>query len=138
MSSAAAISPMGFIRAGTIPYDSAMQFFLTLLLLTALPAAALASDPEVRQPEAKVPREAPVNEDSLPTFSDREHQSAEEAPEVVSLALPVYPAEALKAGVQGTVVLSVLVGKDGLVKDTRVTTSIPALDAAATDAVRKW
>jgi len=115
-----------------------MRWLLILLLTALLSTAALASDPEVRPPQAKVPREAPANEDSLPSFSDREHQSAEEAPEVVSRASPVYPAEALKAGVQGTVVLSVLVGKDGLVKDTRVTTSIPALDASATDAVRKW
>ena len=118
-----------------------MRWLLTLLLAAALPAAALASDPEVRRPDAKVPREAPVNEDSLPSFSEHagEHQSAEEAPEVVGTrAAPVYPPEAMKAGIQGTVVLSVLVGKDGLVKDTRVTTSIPALDAAATDAVRKW
>jgi protein TonB len=118
-----------------------MKFFFALALLAALPAAVLASDPEVRQPEAKVPREAPVNEDSLPSYSEHagEHGSAaDEAPEVVTRVAPVYPAEALKAGVQGTVMLSVLVGKDGLVKDTRVTTSIPALDAAATDAVRKW
>jgi TonB family protein len=127
---------MGFMGAGTIPYDSGMKFFMTFLLLAALPAAALATDPEVRPPQGKVPREAPVNEDSLPSYS--EHASADEAPEVVTRVAPVYPAEALKAGVQGTVMLSVLVGKDGLVKDTRVTTSIPALDAAATDAVRKW
>ena len=113
-----------------------MRWTLSLLLPTLLSTAALASDPEVRTPEAKVPRGAPANEDSLPAFG--EQQSAEEAPVVVTGAPAAYPPEAAKAGVQGTVVVSALVGKDGLVKDTRVTTSIPALDAAAQTAVRQW
>jgi len=98
----------------------------------------LAADPEVRPPSSTVPRETKTDaaDDSLPKFD--EHVSAEEAPEVVTRVSPAYPPEALKAGVQGTVVLSVLVGRDGLVKDTRVTTSIPALDAAAVTAVRQW
>lgn len=113
-----------------------MRWILSLLLTAFITSAALASDPEVRTPEAKVPREAPANEDSLPSFN--EHPTADEAPEVVTRVPPAYPSEAMKAGVQGTVVVSVLVGKDGLVKDTRVTTSIPALDAAAQSAVRQW
>lgn len=113
-----------------------MRWTLSLLLPTLLSTAALASDPEVRTPEAKVPRGATANEDSLPAFG--EQQSAEEAPVVVTGAPAAYPPEAAKAGVQGTVVVSALVGKDGLVKDTRVTTSIPALDAAAQTAVRQW
>ena len=113
-----------------------MRWTLSLLLPVLFSTAALASDPEVRVPESKVPREAPVNEDSLPAFG--EQQSAEEAPVVVTRAPAAYPPEAAKAGVQGTVIVSALVGKDGLVKDTRVTTSIPALDAAAQTAVRQW
>jgi protein TonB len=38
----------------------------------------------------------------------------------------------------GTVVVQALIGKDGRVADTRVLKSIPALDDAAEDAVRRW
>jgi TonB family protein len=113
------------------------MFLLSGLLVPAiLWTTVIATDPEVRPPTSKVAREAAANEDSLPAFG--EHATAEDAPQVVTRVSPIYPPEALKAGVQGTVMLSVLVGRDGLVKDTRVTTSIPALDAAAETAVRQW
>ncbi len=51
---------------------------------------------------------------------------------------PVYPDSAKAAHIQGTVVLQVLVGADGMVKDVRVRESVPALDQAAMTAVRQW
>jgi TonB family protein len=56
---------------------------------------------------------------------------------------PHYPAEAIKAGVQGTVVLDVLVHADGTAgtityNAKQSTTTSADLIAAATDAVRKW
>jgi TonB family protein len=53
-------------------------------------------------------------------------------------ARAVYPAAELKAGVQGVVICDLLIGPDGKVKDVRVLRSIPALDQAAVDAVRRW
>jgi TonB family protein len=50
----------------------------------------------------------------------------------------VYPAEAKDAGVQGVVILEVLIGKDGKVINAKVLRSIPLLDQAALDAVRQW
>ncbi|MCX6543916.1 MAG: M56 family metallopeptidase [Acidobacteria bacterium] len=50
----------------------------------------------------------------------------------------VYPAEAKDAGVQGVVILEVVIGKDGKVIDAKVLRSIPLLDQAALDAVRQW
>lgn len=51
---------------------------------------------------------------------------------------PVYPKAAQEARVQGIVLIDVLIGPDGKVKDARVQQSIPQLDQAAYDAVRQW
>jgi TonB family protein len=55
----------------------------------------------------------------------------EELPEAITKVAPTYPDIAREAGVDGTVMVQALVGKDGRVKDTRVVKSIPMLDAAA-------
>ena len=53
---------------------------------------------------------------------------------------PPYPPMARRRGYEGTVLLVVLVEKQGTVKDLRVlrTSGYPVLDQAALDAVRKW
>jgi len=62
----------------------------------------------------------------------------EVAPVPVDKVLPDYPPIALQAGVEGTVHLLVLVGRDGHVADARVQESIPMLDDAALAATRQW
>lgn len=56
------------------------------------------------------------------------------------LAPPRYPSEAIAAGISGKVVLRVLVGVDGSVKDVVVEQSEPAgvFDAVTIDAARQW
>jgi protein TonB len=51
---------------------------------------------------------------------------------------PVYPPIALAARVQGTVVLEAVIDAEGNVANLLVRESIPLLDAAAIEAVRKW
>jgi TonB family protein len=51
---------------------------------------------------------------------------------------PVYPPEARDAGVQGVVICEVTLNRDGRVAGVRVLRSIPALDAAAVEAVSQW
>ena len=52
---------------------------------------------------------------------------------------PYYPASALSAGANGTVVLQARIGTDGNVEDVRtVSTPHPDLSASAIDAVRQW
>ncbi len=52
---------------------------------------------------------------------------------------PEYPPDALKAGIEGVVVLEAIADEAGKVKDTRVLKSAsPALIDAATAAVKKW
>lgn len=51
---------------------------------------------------------------------------------------PVYPPIAKAAHVAGTVVLHVIIGKDGTVQEVQVVSGPPLLIRAATDAVRQW
>ncbi len=79
---------------------------------------------------------APPGDDELPKFG--EYVYVEELPEAITKAQPQYPDLAREAGVDGTVLVQALVGKDGKVKDTRVVKSIAMLDGAAEAAVRQW
>ena len=51
---------------------------------------------------------------------------------------PVYPALAMQARIQGTVLLQAVVGKDGTVQDLRVVSGHPLLVKAALEAVKLW
>jgi protein TonB len=59
-------------------------------------------------------------------------------PGVLKRVEPEYPLEAAKQGVTGSIVIDVVIGKDGKVRDPRVARSVPALDQAALAAVRQW
>jgi protein TonB len=74
--------------------------------------------------------------EELPKFGD--YVYVEELPEAVTKVTPTYPDLAREAGVDGTVMVQALVGKDGKVKDVRVVKSIPMLDESAKAAVRQW
>ncbi len=56
----------------------------------------------------------------------------------ISQPKPVYPPAALRAGIQGTVVLSATIGTDGAIKTLQVIKGNPFLTGAALDAVKKW
>jgi TonB family protein len=51
---------------------------------------------------------------------------------------PVYPPEAMAAGVKGNVIAEVVIDPGGNVIDARILRSIPMLDDSALDAVRNW
>jgi protein TonB len=51
---------------------------------------------------------------------------------------PVYPAMAIAARVEGTVIIEAVIGPDGAVKNATLLRSIALLDLAALDAVRQW
>lgn len=51
---------------------------------------------------------------------------------------PQYPELAMKARIQGTVVLQAVIGKDGTVQDLRLVSGHPMLAPAAIEAVRQW
>lgn len=59
-------------------------------------------------------------------------------PRVLTQVEPVYPKDALRRGVKGTVVVQAFVGTNGRVRSAKVATSVPELDRAALDAVKRW
>ena len=59
-------------------------------------------------------------------------------PDKIRNVEPLYPAEAFQEGVEGVVVLEVVVGTTGFVADVRVRRSAPRFDAAAIAAVKQW
>ncbi len=71
-----------------------------------------------------------------PAFGDFVY--VEELPEAVTRVPPEYPDIARQSGIEGTVQLQALVGKDGKVKDVKVVKGIPVLDDAAVSAVKQW
>jgi periplasmic protein TonB len=77
-----------------------------------------------------------IKGDDLP--SEGEFVYYEDAPAPVTQVQPVYPEMAREAQVSGRVVLHVLVGKDGRVKNVKVIRSVTMLDQAAVEAVKKW
>ncbi len=62
----------------------------------------------------------------------------EDEPVPVTQVTPTYPEFARDAQIQGTVLLHVLVGKDGRVKNVKVKRSVTGLDASAVEAIKKW
>jgi TonB family protein len=59
-------------------------------------------------------------------------------PQKIKDVRPVYPEAAIRARVEGVVVVEATITATGNVSDAVVTQSIPALDQAALDAVRQW
>jgi len=60
------------------------------------------------------------------------------SPRLVTRVEPVYPAQALAARVEGTVILEMRIDPTGKVTEAMVLRSEPLLDPAALDAVKKW
>lgn len=57
---------------------------------------------------------------------------------MISQPKPVYPQAALRAGIEGSVVLAATIGADGKVKQVKVVSGPSLLAQAAMDAVKKW
>lgn len=71
---------------------------------------------------------------------DGAHQGPQKvtAARLVRQDKPVYPAEARRSGVRGTVTFSALIGKDGKLRDVELLSGPLALYAASRAAVMKW
>ena len=59
-------------------------------------------------------------------------------PKLTRATPPGYPDDAIKKGIEGTVVVEILIDADGRVAKARILMSIPALDQAAIACVKEW
>ena len=59
-------------------------------------------------------------------------------PRVVKQARPKYPRDAFDQKIEGRVVIEFMIDTKGRVKDARVIESVPGLDEAAIDCLKKW
>ena len=60
-------------------------------------------------------------------------------PEIATYVVPLYPPQARAKGIEGRVLLMVIVDESGKVEDNiQVLDSVPMLDQAAIDAVQQW
>lgn len=57
---------------------------------------------------------------------------------IIKKVAPRYPEEARRAHIQGTVLLQVLINKNGIVEDVQLISGHPELTEAAIKAVKKW
>jgi TonB family protein len=84
------------------------------------------------QPAAAVPPGAPGTQAPLRVGGNIPE------PKKIKDVRPVYPDIALTAGVQGIVILEVIIDETGGVRNAKVLRSIALLDQAALDAVYQW
>jgi TonB family protein len=61
-----------------------------------------------------------------------------QAAKLIHKPAPIYPPEAKAAAISGHVILNVIIGKDGTVKDVSLVSGHPLLAAPAEDAVKQW
>jgi TonB family protein len=59
-------------------------------------------------------------------------------PKKIKDVKPIYPPDALAAGVEGIVIIETTIAADGGVANAQILRSVPALDQAALDAVLQW
>jgi len=62
----------------------------------------------------------------------------DEKPKLIKSVPPVYPEFAYKAGIEGMVIIRVVVDTEGNVAQANIMKSAPGLDQAALKAVKKW
>ena len=107
----------------------------TLLAAAGLSAGAVSGPPNAQFGSSQAKLVAAKSDNGKPVHVDSNVQRNK----LVKQVPPVYPVEAKKAGIQGSVVLEMLVSKQGIPEDIKVRTS-PSEDLAqsATDAVGQW
>ncbi len=84
------------------------------------------------EPNKEAPPPPPPEEEEVYEFF-----AVSEKPEIIHKETPKYPDLARKAGIEGTVVVTVTIDTDGTVEKAEVFKSLPMLDESALDAARK-
>ncbi len=85
------------------------------------------------------PRGATVSAAAVTSNAAERVQMSSDTAEVVSRPVrPDYPLLARQMKVEGSVILQVLIGRDGLIQNLRVLSGPPILASAAEEAVKQW
>ncbi len=98
------------------------------------------TDLELEDVPVDLPPPPPAGSEEAPFEEEEilEVWKVEQKPRLLRRALPVYPQFALRAGLQGSVMLKVLLGKDGKAESIRMLKGEEIFRKSAEDAVRKF
>jgi protein TonB len=98
------------------------------------------TDLELEDVPVDLPPPPPAGSEEAPFEEEEilEVWKVEQKPRLLRRALPVYPQFALRAGLQGSVMLKVLLGKDGKAESVRMLKGEEIFRKSAEDAVRKF
>jgi protein TonB len=96
------------------------------------------TDLDFDQAMIEVPPPPPTLGTDAPEEEIVEFWAVEQAPEIVREVVPVYPEVARKAGIEGTVFLQFVVGKNGQVRDIEVLKGPEILRESAVKAVSEF
>lgn len=110
------------------------QFFILMALALLMLPLSCQVEKEPGETIAPPPPTASVMEDDVVV----EYSLLTEKPETLEQGIPKYPELAKKAGIEGTVVVKVLVGFEGNVEATELVQSVEVLDEAALEAARQF
>lgn len=103
------------------------------VLALAASYTAMALQTNVNPPGEAAKNDAPVVSNGVVSLS-----AAQATGNLVSKVAPVYPAVAKAAGVEGTVSLNAVIGKDGHMKKLHVISGPAILQMPSMDAVKQW
>jgi protein TonB len=101
-----------------------------------LPRQGVTTIAPLPRPVRSAPGPRASGPDSSPPFGS--YVQVDELPEAIERHDPVYPEAARRSGVSGIVQVQALVLQDGTIGQAIVVASIPGLDEAAIDCVKRW
>ena len=114
---------------------------IALLVLLTLLGAERAVSQEVPKDVPPSPVTTPAEQPATQTQNPkrlRVGSKVAQANLLVHQVQPVYPSEAKKKHVEGSVLLDAVIGKDGTITDLKYISGPPLLMKSAMDAVRQW
>jgi TonB family protein len=119
------------VTAKRITFGKNRQYALVAACIAlSLGASASALTPHVRVALPAMKRQAPSGPARV--------SGGVMAGQVLTKVNPVYPQEAISAGITGSVVLHAIIGEEGTVQQLSVVSGPAELRAAAMEAVKQW
>ena len=127
----------------TLQWVNFLVIFFVIFLLGVLIGFMVIPHPSVTEEEKSLETAMPLTTtaevDVTETTAQPVRATGEiKPPQLIKKVEPVYPEEARKAQVEGTVILEATTDIKGLVQNIKVLNSVPLLDKAAIDAVKQW